>query len=94
MSRISPLRYPGGKYKMFKYTKKLIQSNNLTGCTYIEPYAGGAGLALGLLFDQEEKPVSRIILNDLDRSIYAFWYSVLYETDNLCRHQILLCSNL
>lgn len=85
MSRISPLRYPGGKYKMFKYTKKLIQSNNLTGCTYIEPYAGGAGLALGLLFDQEEKPVSRIILNDLDRSIYAFWYSVLYETDNLCR---------
>ena len=29
--------------------------------------------------------VSRIIINDKDRSIYAFWYSVLYDTDRLCK---------
>lgn len=49
---------------------------------YIEPYVGGASVALSLLFNEY---VSRIIINDKDRSIYAFWYSVLFDTENLCR---------
>lgn len=82
MSYYSPLRYPGGKNKMYNYTKSLLKKNNLMGCTYCEPFAGGSGLALSLLMKND---VSNIILNDLDRSIYAFWYSVLYETKELCR---------
>jgi DNA adenine methylase len=48
----------------------------------VEPYAGGASVALFLLL---EGYVSKITINDIDRSIYAFWHSVLYDTDNLCK---------
>lgn len=82
MSKLrSPLRYPGGKAKLYNYTKKLIETNNLRACTYIEPFAGGAGLALTLL---SKGIVNNIILNDIDKSIYAFWYCVLYKTDDFC----------
>lgn len=79
MSRTSsPLRYPGGKSKLYQYTKLLIEKNNLTKCTYVEPFAGGSGLALALLFNDV---VDKVILNDLDRSIYAFWHSILNNID-------------
>ena len=79
---VSPLRYPGGKLKVVDYIKRLFEVNDLVGGTYIEPYAGGASVALSLLFD---RCVGRIKINDIDRSIYAFWYSVLNNTDALCR---------
>ncbi|OHW62205.1 D12 class N6 adenine-specific DNA methyltransferase [Andreesenia angusta] len=78
----SPLRYPGGKSKLYSYTKDLISKNNLDGCTYVEPFAGGCGLAITLLL---QGVVSKLVLNDIDRSIYAFWYSVLNHTDELCK---------
>lgn len=81
LENYSPLRYPGGKNKLANYVKDLIEYNNLTGGTYIEPYAGGAAVALKLLIDGH---VNNIIINDFDRSIFAFWHSVLYETDALC----------
>lgn len=81
LENYSPLRYPGGKNKLSGYVCKLINNNNMRGCTYIEPYAGGAAVALKLLIDGH---VNNIIINDYDRSIYAFWHSVLYETDALC----------
>ncbi|SHH57936.1 DNA adenine methylase [Sporanaerobacter acetigenes] len=77
---LSPLRYPGGKTKLYKYTKKLIEHNNLVGCTYVEPFAGGCGLAIGLL---HTNIVNNIILNDIDRSIYAFWKTVLDRNEEL-----------
>ena len=79
---ISPLRYPGGKLKVVEYVKKLMEVNDLVGGTYIEPYAGGASVALSLLYD---KYASKIKINDIDRSIYAFWYCVLNETEAFCR---------
>lgn len=45
---VSPLRYPGGKLKVVDYVKQLIEANDLMGGTYIEPYAGGASVALSL----------------------------------------------
>jgi DNA adenine methylase len=77
----SPLRYPGGKIKLAKFIEKICEDNKING-HYIEPYAGGASVALYLLI---ENKVKEITINDLDRSIYAFWYSVLYKTDELCR---------
>lgn len=79
---VSPLRYPGGKLKVVDYLKQLLEVNDLCGGTYIEPYAGGASVALSLLFS---KHASKIKINDIDRSIYAFWHSVLNETDAMCR---------
>ena len=79
---VSPLRYPGGKLKVVDYVKQLMEVNDLRGGTYIEPYAGGASVALSLLFD---KYAGKIKINDKDRAIYAFWYAVLNEADSLCR---------
>ena len=79
---VSPLRYPGGKLKVVDYIKKMFEVNDLMDGTYIEPYAGGASVALTLLFSEY---ANRIKINDIDRSIYAFWHSVLEETEGLCR---------
>lgn len=67
---------------MANFVKMLFLHNNLVGHSYVEPYAGGAGVALSLLY---EEYVSHIHINDLDRSVFAFWHAVLYETDELCR---------
>ena len=77
----SPLRYPGGKGKLAKFVKLIFQQNGLLDCHYVEPFAGGAGIALALLFDEY---VSHVHINDLNKSIYSFWHSVLNETDALC----------
>lgn len=79
---VSPLRYPGGKLKMVDYVKHLFEANDLCGGIYIEPYAGGGSVALSLL---QAGYANSIKINDIDRSIYAFWYSVLYNTEKLCR---------
>lgn len=76
----SPLRYPGGKNRLANFFAKICIDNNING-HYIEPYAGGASVALFLLI---EKKVKKVTINDFDRSIYAFWYSVLNHTDELC----------
>lgn len=78
----SPLRYPGGKKKLTNFIKDAIVCNELQGGTYVEPFAGGASVALHLLFTEY---VTSIIINDLDKSIYAFWFSVLKDTENLCK---------
>ncbi len=77
----SPLRYPGGKNKLSAFIAKICVDNDING-HYVEPYSGGASVALFLLM---EGYVSQITINDKDRSIYAFWYSVLYHTKKLCR---------
>ena len=80
MLTLSPLRYPGGKTKLKNYLAELLNINNING-TYIEPFAGGAGAALNLLFNNH---VDDIVINDVDRSIYALWYSILYQSEILC----------
>jgi len=72
----SPLRYPGGKYKLYDYVESLVKENDCT--TYIEPFCGGSAIALQLLFDGI---VNKVIINDYDYSIYCFWESVLNRTD-------------
>jgi len=81
MTFYSPLRYPGGKAKLSNYFKRLVSENDLHEGTYVEIYAGGASIALSLLIDNY---VSKIIINDNDRSIYALWYSILHYPEELC----------
>ncbi len=75
---ISPLRYPGGKACLLDLTASLLKLNGLHCGHYAEPFAGGCGLALGLLYGGA---VAEIHINDLDPAIWAFWHSVLEETD-------------
>jgi DNA adenine methylase len=77
----SPLRYPGGKACIFPFISKLFYENNLLGVNYAEPYAGGSGLALKLLFNEY---VNEIFINDYDYSIYSFWYSILESNRRFC----------
>lgn len=74
----SPLRYPGGKGKLEPLMELLIKQTGHYGGTYIEPFAGGAGIALELL---EKNVVKDIVINDLDKGIYSFWRAILTETD-------------
>ena len=77
----SPLRYPGGKSRIFNFISSLLFTNKCVGYDYAEPYAGGAGLALRLLF---EGLVNNIYINDLDKSIYSFWLAATEYADDLC----------
>lgn len=74
----SPLRYPGGKGKLEPFMELLIKQTGHFGGTYVEPFAGGAGIALELL---ENEIVNEIVINDLDKGIYSFWRAILTETN-------------
>ncbi|MDO5296396.1 MAG: DNA adenine methylase [bacterium] len=74
----SPLRYPGGKGKLESFMEFMIRKTNHVGGTYIEPFAGGAAIAMGLL---ENGLVNDVVINDLDKGIYSFWRAALTETD-------------
>lgn len=74
----SPLRYPGGKTAIAPLVKQVLRGNKLIDTEYLEIYAGGAGIALSLLF---ENFVSFITINDYDRSIYAFWHNAVHENN-------------
>lgn len=78
----TPLRYPGGKSKLAEYVKEVIRHNKLYDGLYVEPYAGGAAVALELLFQEF---VEKIHINDVSQPVYSFWKSVLDDTDGLCR---------
>lgn len=78
---LTPLRYPGGKGKFAPFVKDLMDSNELSG-DYLEPYAGGAGVALDLLFSGYCK---NIHINDLDLAVYNFWKSVTDHTDEFLK---------
>lgn len=78
----TPLRYPGGKGKFSQFVKQVFEANELLDGHYVEPYAGGAGVALELLFQEYAE---KIHINDLDPAIYAFWQVAVNHTEELCR---------
>ena len=77
LKNYSPLRYPGGKSKLAPFVSLVIKKANLHNPIYIEPFAGGAGTALELLFDGT---VSEIVINDYDKAIYSMWKAILTNT--------------
>ena len=78
----TPLRYPGGKGKFAHFIKHIFEVNSLHDGHYAEPYAGGAGVALELMFHEY---ASVIHINDLDPAIFAFWQSVVHHTDEISK---------
>lgn len=67
---LSPLRYPGGKSALAGLFADLIQALDIQDPVYVEPYAGGAGAGIALL---REGLVSRLVINDIDPAVHAFW---------------------
>lgn len=78
----TPLRYPGGKARFAPYVARVMEVNGLAGGHYLEPYAGGAGVALELLF---HGAASHIHINDFDSAVYDFWASVTSEPEAMLR---------
>lgn len=76
----NPLRYPGAKSKLVPYIQKLIETEDLKGCTLYEPYAGSAAVSFALLANGT---ISKAVINELDPLIYCFWVSVMEHTDEL-----------
>lgn len=76
----SPLRYPGGKTQIAPMIESIIQRLTPSVSTYIEPFAGGAGVALHLLLSEK---VEAIIINDYDKAIYSFWKAATTEPNKL-----------
>lgn len=78
----TPLRYPGGKARFAPFIAETMRVNGLHSGHYLEPYAGGAGVALELLFHGH---ASHVHINDVDPAINAFWVCVTQHTDDLLR---------
>jgi DNA adenine methylase len=78
----SPLRYPGGKTRLVNFLFKAIEKkfSDNEKITLVEPYAGGAGASLKLLFSGK---VDEIIINDLDKAIFSFWKITVSDSDFL-----------
>ncbi|EFI6791904.1 DNA adenine methylase [Escherichia coli] len=79
-SGISPFRYPGGKAKLSSFIALFVVTNRLEGCTLVEPFCGGAGGTLPLLYTGL---IDRLVLNDLNPGIYSFWLSLTKNTNAL-----------
>ena len=78
----TPIRYPGGKTKLYPEIKGILEANNLTGHSYAELFAGGAGLAIKLLLKGD---VSSIVINDFDRAVYCMWDAIVNHGEDLCQ---------
>ena len=79
----SPLRYPGGKAFLTHILQGIRELNGLNGYAVAEPFAGGAGASLSLLFLRE---THHIHINDLDPAIYAFWYSAIQDSNSFLEY--------
>lgn len=78
----TPLRYPGGKARFASFIASVMEKNGLTGGHYLEPYAGGAAVALELLF---HKVAEHIHINDYDPAVHDFWVSITEFPDAILK---------
>lgn len=76
MRYASPLRYPGGKSAMADLLRDLRKINQLGNRQIAEPFAGGAGASLALLYLEE---ATGIHVNDADPAIHDFWWTLKHR---------------
>lgn len=77
----TPIRYPGGKTKLYPEIKAIMEKNGLVGSLYAEVFAGGAGLAIKLLMKGD---VPSIVINDYDRAVYCMWDAIVNNGKAMC----------
>ncbi|GAB1345067.1 DNA adenine methylase [Gemmatimonas sp.] len=81
-SSFTPLRYPGGKTKMSAFLAAVMRVNRFVGRAYAEPFAGGAGAGLSLLYEGWS---SHFFLNDIDRGVVSFWRAAIGHSESFAR---------
>ncbi|WP_313281586.1 DNA adenine methylase [Delftia tsuruhatensis] len=81
-SFVTPLRYPGGKGRLGPWLSQVMRHNRISGGTYVEPYAGGAGAALFLLM---RGYVNDIVINDADPIVFSFWKAATKNNKELVK---------
>lgn len=84
MAVYSPLRYPGGKAKFTGLIHRCLAAHIDDDTVFVEPFCGGAGVALTLL---ATGAVKRIALNDLDPLVANFWRVVFGKTGKAPKDQ-------
>ena len=77
-SLLSPLRYPGSKRRLVGYIRQALEINGLKPALYVEPFVGGASVALQLM---QDGLVDQVIMMDLDPWITSFWQTVFFDTE-------------
>ncbi len=78
MKTVSPLRYPGGKSAMAGLLARIRELNELDKHKIAEPFAGGAGASLSLLMAGR---TPKVLINDADPTIHAFWWALVHNTN-------------
>lgn len=77
---LSPLRYPGGKRRLARYVAEALHRNQIRPELYVEPFAGGASVAIQLLHDNL---VEQVALGEKDPMVAGFWKAVFAEPERL-----------
>lgn len=75
--QVSPLRYPGGKSKVLDLLASYLSEEKKT---FVDVYCGGGSVGLSLLLSGV---VEHLVMNDLDKGIYAFFHTVLTAPEAL-----------
>jgi len=77
MTLTSPLRYPGSKHQLSQYVQDVLELNGLRPSLYVEPFVGGASVALHML---QLPSVEQVILMDVDPWVASFWQTLFFDT--------------
>src|SRR5438034_1229838 len=75
---LSPLRYPGAKRRLGGYIVEALHLNGLRPRLLVEPFAGGANVALQLL---AYSAVDKVVLGERDALLASFWRTVFFDAD-------------
>jgi DNA adenine methylase len=78
VSILSPLRYPGSKRRFSGYVAETLRLNSLRPKLFVEPFAGGASVALQLL---NSNLVDNIALGEKDPLVASFWKIVFKDPE-------------
>ena len=80
----SPLRYIGGKSRLWKHVERLIPDDFNV---YVEPMIGGGSMFLRILQTiRDKRPDVTYVLNDVDKNLICFWR--VMSTPFVC-HQMI-----
>jgi DNA adenine methylase len=74
---LSPLRFPGSKRQMVPLVVEILRARKARTELFVEPFAGGASVALQLASWGE---VDSVILADIDPLIYSFWRTATQDS--------------
>lgn len=76
---ISPFRYPGGKTWFVPYVRKWISSIKYKPAIFIEPFAGGASVALTVA---AENLADKVVISEIDEYITDVWNTIISDDFN------------